>query len=423
MLLGFILVYIPQLINLHVVITLGAALVIAALRAPLSHVAAALAYIAGAEVLWRTANAAVFWEAGKYAVVLIAVIALFRTRSTLIPVAPFMYFVFLLPSVLITLGISSLSEARDEISFNLSGPLALFVTAWFFSHVTLKRNDLQLFLFCAVGALTAVNSLVFFHLLSINNIQWVAASNFNSSGGFGPNQVSSVLGLGVLLIVILLIILSRRSFLTIFLLFLGVWMLVQSILTFSRGGVVTLIVAVCFLVLHQFIGKKQRGAVLFSGIFLLVILEFSIPLLNNYTFGTLLQRYTDTRVTGRDTLVEQDIQYFLENPITGVGPGEVAVARGIAAHTEFSRMLAEHGLLGLISLALLLFMVMKNYFRKEKLISRGIRGSLMVWGLVSMAHLAMRLAVVSMTIGFGFVTIDLSDEDENSNDVKASLKP
>ena len=420
-LLGVILVYAPQLVNLHVVVTLAVALLIAALRTPLTYVAAALAYIAGAEVLWRTANAAIFWEAGKYAVVLIMLISLFRTRSTLIPVAPFLYFVFLLPSILVTLGSLGLSEARQQISFNLSGPLTLFVSAWFFSRVTLKRNDLQLFLFCFIAALIAVNSLVLFHLLTLNNVHWITASNFSTSGEFGPNQVSTVLGLGVLLIVISLMILRQRSFLTVFLVLLGLWMFVQAILTFSRGGIVSLIIAVCFLVLHQFMGRKQRSSILITVVLLFVVLEISLPLINDFTFGALLERYTDTGVTGRDILLQQDIQYFMENPVTGIGPGGIESARRIAAHTEFSRMLGEHGILGLLSLFLLLFMATKNYFRNEGLLSRGIRGSLMVWSLVSMAHLAMRLAAMSLMLGFGFVTIDLSDEDANPGDSQVSL--
>src|SRR2546430_7771451 len=47
-------------------------------RSRIDRVVYAAAYIAGSEVLWRMCGAAVFWESGKYAVILIFAIALAR---------------------------------------------------------------------------------------------------------------------------------------------------------------------------------------------------------------------------------------------------------------------------------------------------------------------------------------------------------
>ena len=56
-----------------------------------------------------------------------------------------------------------------------------------------------------------------------------------------------------------------------------------------------------------------------------------------------------------------DLDIFYDNLFIGVGPGQANILREkygfgkkVAAHTEFSRMLAEHGILGLISLLILI---------------------------------------------------------------------
>jgi O-antigen ligase len=72
-------------------------------------------------------------------------------------------------------------------------------------------------------------------------------------------------------------------------------------------------------------------------------------------------------------------------------------------------MLAEHGILGGISLLLMLIMTVRNYFKKQPAIIRGIRGSMIVWSLLTLTHSAMRLSCAPFMFGIGFVTIDFDD--------------
>src|SRR5690606_12199541 len=72
-------------------------------------------------------------------------------------------------------------------------------------------------------------------------------------------------------------------------------------------------------------------------------------------------------LTGRETLMETEFQMFLDNPIFGVGVGKNREERiemtGIvaASHSEVTRLLAEHGMLGVMALALLVCVPLYNY--------------------------------------------------------------
>ena len=63
--------------------------------------------------------------------------------------------------------------------------------------------------------------------------------------------------------------------------------------------------------------------------------------------------------TGREDIARADLEVWFDNPVLGVGPGvakeyrAATFGRAAAAHTEFTRLLAEHGILGLVALIIL----------------------------------------------------------------------
>src|SRR5439155_20159055 len=97
----------------------------AAARWRLEDVMCVIAYITGAEVLWRMTGADVFWEIGKYAICLVFILALLRSGRLRGPILPVLYFASLLPSGLMTFEQLNLNQAREEFSFNMSVPLVL----------------------------------------------------------------------------------------------------------------------------------------------------------------------------------------------------------------------------------------------------------------------------------------------------------
>ena len=109
----------------------------------LEKVAYIAAYIIGAEVLWRMAQAEIYWEFGKYAVALIMMVALVRRSRWNLPKWPLIFLVLLIPACLSTMLADGLADAKDKLSFNMSGPFLLFVSCWFFSHVQITPVQLK----------------------------------------------------------------------------------------------------------------------------------------------------------------------------------------------------------------------------------------------------------------------------------------
>src|SRR5262249_41737566 len=135
----------------------------------------------------------------------IAVVRFARYKEVPIPAA---YFALLVPSVALTvLGLKG-DELREQISFNMSGPLSLAVCAAFFFTIHLTRRDMKWVLTCLVAPAVSIATI---STVTLQKAQQYATDEFGNagnrvaSGGFGPNQVSAALGLGILAVFLILI--------------------------------------------------------------------------------------------------------------------------------------------------------------------------------------------------------------------------
>ncbi|MCU0485617.1 MAG: O-antigen ligase family protein [Anaerolineales bacterium] len=376
-------------------------------------------YISSAELIWRMTSAPVFWETGKYLLVFLMGLGIFRWKVKLAG-KPVLYFLLLVPSIIVTLNMVSLSSARDYVSFNLSGPLLIAVSAVFFNGISMKRKIFQRFLLLSIVPITAIWMLAFRSTLAGGRIQFTNYSNFATSGGYGPNQVSAVLGLGVLFCWLYLFI-ARPTGRDFWLLGgIGLALLTQAILTFSRGGIVNLAVAIPLASFFFTSSKKKVQQRLFA-VFLLAgfALIILIPRLDQFTGGMLITRFENFSLTGREQIMRADLQLWQENPIFGVGVGISSLLRGemaslavlgAATHTEYTRLLAEHGYLGLGSILLLLSMVWQAFHQARGGLARGTVLGLAAWALTEMAHAAMRIASISFVLTLPLAHLDLADE-------------
>jgi hypothetical protein len=77
-----------------------------------------------------------------------------------------------------------------------------------------------------------------------------------------------------------------------------------------------------------------------------------------------------------------------------------------AAHTEYSRLLAEHGLLGLMALLLLGLMFLQAFRRAPTPYAKGLTLAFMVWALAEMCHAAMRIAAISFLFALPFAQFE-----------------
>lgn len=382
----------------------------AAFRNRFNEVLYLASYVAGAEILWRMTRAHLVWEYGKYITVLIVGVALLvewrrsgaiRFRSRL----PILLLVALLPAAVPTILEFGLSEARDPLSFNLSGHLAFVVLALYLWARPINRVQGVRAMLALMAPVVGIAWLAVFYTLTTKTTTFVLASNWITSGSYGPNQVSNILGLAALLGVILVVIIPRTNSARLVILLLTLVFIAQGLLTFSRGGLYSLVVALIAFGFHLMRTPQARRRFFFLLVMAIIVLTaFIYPSLNQYTGGTLAQRLADLDTTGRLEAAEADLQAFQDYPLVGVGVGlaedyrAVLLEVPIAAHTEFTRLLAEHGMFGLAAIAILLWILLKRYAANSPGIARALSGSFALWSLSVMTQSATRIVAVSLVL-------------------------
>lgn len=396
--------------TLHVLVTIAGALCLAA-SPKIERAAYGGAYITGAEVLWRMTDAGSFWEIGKYGVAAVFIVALIRHWRVRPSILPVLYLALLLPSVFLTIKGLPLSESRQMLSSNLSGPFVLLVAGCFFSQLTLTREELLRLFLILICPVIGVAAVTFFGTATAQVIKFGTESNFKMSGGFGPNQVSSVLGLGAL--ACFLVLLSERAEIKLKLLAGGIMIFLasQSALTFSRGGLYNFAGAI--LLASIFLLKDERTRAQFV-LAVLLIGGFSyfvvMPRLDSFTGGALSARFEDTSTTGRDEIAQMDLNIWYNNPLLGVGPGRAPEYRAVlglevSAHTEFTRLVAEHGIFGLAAILVFLAAIVRNLMKAESAQEKALVAALSGWSFLYMLTAGMRLAAPAMMFGLAFAYI------------------
>jgi O-antigen ligase len=373
-----------------------------------------VAYVTGAELLWRGTQASVFWEYGKYATSVLLVLQMLKQGSFFkSDKRPFVYFVLLLPSI-------SVLEVFDRqgIAFNLSGPFALAVSAMFFSRVSLSPTHIRRVLVAALAPIVGLGALASYLTFSADSIMFTGESIRATAAGIGPNQVSSILGLGSLIAFLYLSADRRNKSLRFLMISLVIGLLAQAALTFSRGGVCAALLTGIVAVFYLFRDRSSRFAIVVAATVVLLLLYFVIlPALDDFTSGTLGARYRDFDPTGRQKIMQADLLAFRENPLLGVGPhGSKAyhsiLFRFSSTHTEYTRLLAEHGTLGLFSLMILVWMSLKRFLNGSKPRSKALACSFTAWALLFMWHSAMRLVAPCFLFGLGSAEM-VFDQSEN----------
>lgn len=385
-----------------------------------------LSYLVGVEIFIRAINGAILYETGKYGLILFSLLGIF-----LGPIKGKISISLLIYILLLSIGIMFTQlppgeSIRKAIAFNLSGPISLAIFALYcnFRHITIKElNQLLFFLLLPIFSMI---SLVYFKTPSLEDLVFTTSSNFNTSGGFGPNQVSTMIGVGTFIIAIFIILrvqLSKYLFLDIIFL---AYFTYRGLLTFSRGGMLTAGVAftafIGCIVLHKRLTFKKLflytsvSFALFIGVWLYT---------TNITGGLILNRYAGKNAkgvqkkdasAGRGAIFEGQLESFYESPFFGIGVGNGKYKRiesnlkvTAAAHNEISRLLEEQGLLGFIALLILLIKPLVNiYF--GTMYQRSFLISFYLFWFLTINHSAMRLAFPAFVYGLSLIKIKTEHE-------------
>jgi O-antigen ligase len=377
----------------------------------LTRVAGVSVYIMGADVLWRMTNPGLFWELGKYSTVAIFGLALVRRWWFTAPWPAALYFLALLPSCVLTFNMLHFPQARNLISFNLSGPLALAAAAAFFSHMHLSAEKRRTLFLVVLAPALGIAALALHGMLTSQHIEFHTESNTALSGGFGPNQVSSVLGLGALFAFWRLIDGGLSSGMRALLIAALGFMAVHSVLTFSRGGIYGAVIGIAagsIFLLGDWRALRRVAVIFVAAIVVGNYVVF--PRLNDFTNGTLAARYQETELTNRGEISKSELGTWAQNPLLGVGPGVSPLIRAyrVTTHTEFTRLLAEHGSFGAFALLCLITGGIWNVVRAPDQKTRAIVISLLAWSAMYMSNAAMRITAPSLLIGLTFAKFQTS---------------
>ena len=381
-------------------------------------------YVVGAEVFLRMTNSYFLYETGKYSVILFLILGFFLGKFNQKLGIQFLFYLFLLFIGIIFTRVPEGESIRKAVAFNLSGPLVLGIAAlYFYKRRITKRNILDA-LFSMLLPIFSTITFIYFRAPDLKEIVFGGTANYATSGGFGPNQVATAIGLGVFIIVVFIVMKERISgFLILDSIFL-IYFFYRGLLTFSRGGIVTGIIALLAFSLFYIISRKNSLQTFIKYIF--VGMFFSIAIwvyTSGVTGGMLDNRYSGKNArgiqkedvtSGRADILQTQIQSFIMNPF-GVGVGNGKYERQssrekltAASHNEMGRLVEEHGIFGVIILIGLFTIPLMNIFFSTNYHRGFLVAFFLIW-LLTINHSAMRIALPGFIYALSLIRI--TDEE------------
>lgn len=382
-----------------------------------SVVLKACAYFVGSEVLFRMTKGGIAYESSKYLVILFVLIGMFFKGISGKGYPYFIYLILLMPAIFVaSLDLRFDANFRTDLAFVLSGPVCLGLTSLFLFDRKISYSDLyEMLLYMSLPIVTTMVYLLFFNP-SLKETIKNTASNYAASGGFGPNQVATILGLGVFAFTVRLFLKSPSLFLKIFNSIFLILIAYRSVITFSRGGVFAAIITiVAFLVIMYAKARPHLKNKLIGSISLLIIsfiLAWAIS--SSSTLGLIDKRYANEDAlgrekrdlsTGRVDLIMNELDGFIENPFVGIGASITKYrreGRSIVTHNEISRLLSEHGFIGFIIILILVFAPLSYRSKNKKNVF--FYAFLAFW-FATINHSAMRLAAPAFLYALALINI------------------
>ena len=391
-----------------------------------NHALVGAAYVAGFEVFSRMTGGAFSYEFTKYMVIIFLSLGMFYRGFQRGSWPYLMFMLCLMPGIFIA-GFSLRYGAifGNAIGFNLSGPICLAISALYCYRNPLTSERLQTVLQALLYPLISTVVYVFLYAPSLQEVLTGTGSNFAASGGFGPNQVATVLGLGVFICFSRLIMIKDR-FQNLLDLGLMLFFAYRGLATFSRGGMITGGLCILVFLFYYLIGQggAQRAKILVKSIVLsagFLIAWFAVSLSSSglidkrYANQDALGRDKSTVGTGRSELASLELDAFFQNPVFGIGVGQAKEYREdrtddiVASHSEITRMLSEHGSFGILGIVILLFAPLGLRFRDR---SNVFLLAFVGFWFLTINHSAMRIAMPAFIYGLALIRIEEEEEEE-----------
>ena len=379
-------------------------------------------YLVGAEVFIRMSDGFLLYETGKYGIILFSILGIIWGPVKQKTSISFLVYVLFLVIGIVFTQVPLGESLRKSIAFNLSGPISLGFFALYCFKRTITILQLKELLFVCLLPVFSIISFVYFRTPDLEELVFNGSSNFSTSGGFGPNQVATIIGFGVFILSVFIftrVQLSLSIFLDIIFL---LYFTYRGLLTFSRGGMITAIFAFFIFVLFMLLYQKNTFIKVFKFLFITLILFLGIWLYtSDITGGMIDNRYSNKNATGiekkdisagRFQLFSAQLENFYESPILGIGVGNGKYKRiesgkriTAASHNEITRLIEEHGLLGILALLILLVKPLQNIYFSTNY-QRAFLMSFYVFWFLTINHSAMRIAFPAFVYGLSLIKID-----------------
>lgn len=384
----------------------------------------AAAYFVGAEVFLRLTKGSISYEAGKYLVIIFMLVGMLYKGVSGKAYPYLLYLMLLVPSIFVaSTTLSFDANFRTNIAFVLSGPICLGIAALFCYDKKITYKQLNNLLVSMLFPLISHTAYIFFYNPSVRDVLTGTGSNRDASGGWGANQVSTVLGLGMFIVAIRLFTKSPTIALRALNLVIFSAIGYRAIVTFSRGGVITAVMAIiAFLfVYYNRVSKKKKTEI----VMLFFMFCFSVGVTwmvsSTQTDGYIDLRYSNRDhlgrekqdvTTGRGELFKNELAGFISNPFLGIGSSRAKDQRietegqGVTSHSEVSRTLAEHGMFGVVMLVILLFKPIG--FRSQNKRNYYFYAFLVFW-FATINHSSMRIAAPALIYALALLNV-VNDE-------------
>ncbi len=391
------------------------------------------AYMVGVEVFLRMTGGNFNNEYVKMNVLFFMLLGMSYSNFSMNAFVYWAFLLLLVPGILVTsLTADFNADIRKLLVFNLSGPVCLAISAIYMYKRRILFTDLQNVIIAMGLPVITTATYLFLYTPSIKDVVTGTSSNFATSGGFGPNQVSTILGLGMFVLFTQLVLFSKSKKQIILNGIMLLFLSYRAVVTFSRGGVITAVVMIICLLFLLYFFSNARGRGKFTLIFIVTALMaggiWSYSSLQ--TSGLINKRYANQdaagrtkkdRLGGREGIMDAELKLFMENPVIGTGAGmgkqlrKESFGMEVASHNEITRMLSEHGLFGIFGLLILFIAPFIVYINNRQHL---YFLSFYFFWLLTINHAAMRTAAPAFVYALSLllVQVKIPEKAENSED-------
>ncbi|MFD0864118.1 O-antigen ligase family protein [Sungkyunkwania multivorans] len=378
------------------------------------------AYYVGGDTFFRMTGGTFFYEQVKYTLIIYILLAEYYKPNKQRTIIYYIYILLLIPGVFVAMNaLDYETNLRKAIAFNLSGPVTLGIAAIHCYGRRVRFDTIKKILFYMGLPVISMTVYLFLYTPDLQAVITGTQSNFETSGGFGPNQVATVLGIGMFIFFVRYILWSPTLLWKTINAGLLAIMTFRALLTFSRGGVVTSVVMVAlFLGMVYLVSTGRLKAKLIKVFSLLILVMLGTFIYSNFlSAGMLEKRYKNQDAigrqkedvtTGRKELIAAEIEAFNESPFFGIGVGKNKEYRyhriGVmaASHNEVSRILAEHGMLGILAMAILFFVPLLRFLVWHRNI---YMLSFFAFWFLTINHSSMRISAPAFIYGLSLLSI------------------